>query len=287
MTRPFHLPSFPSVVLGAIVFLGLQTAAWADAPVSLAGKVYHDVLMPSSQTSSAIIVRLNADGSYNWIKQAQGSAPSYILYLLTPPPDGTYSYLRTSATTGVLSLSGTTTSRTLIFATATNGGVDSGVGYGTFELTDNPESSTAPLLNCSMLGRVGPGQSLTAGFIVSGTIKREFLIRVVGPSLTRFGVSGVWADPDFNTYTTVADTSPFSFPNGHYGDWSVAPDPSLPPVAGLAKIFATVGAFPLDPGSKDAVQLIKLSPGAYTVVATTKNSADPGGAVLIEIYALP
>ena len=49
---------------------------------------------------------------------------------------------------------------------------------------------------------------------------------------------------------------------------------------------ASIGAFPLLVGSKDAVEVGLFAPGAYTVVASAQ-TGDPGGETLIEVYLLP
>jgi hypothetical protein len=140
--------------------------------------------------------------------------------------------------------------------------------------------------NISMRGSVTPGRPLIAGFVVPGaagaptTQSRDLLVRVVGPGLTQFGVAGAWADPDFsvqglgvaNTFSTEA----------HAADWSANSDAT----ATLEKISAFVGAFPLNRGSRDAVSVLRVIPGSYTIVASPA-AGDPGGEALIEVYVLP
>jgi hypothetical protein len=50
----------------------------------------------------------------------------------------------------------------------------------------------------------------------------------------------------------------------------------------LNRIGARVGAFALDNGSKDAVVLIDLPPGAYS--AQIKSADAAGGVALVEVY---
>ena len=153
---------------------------------------------------------------------------------------------------------------------------------------------------------------MIVGFVVPGTPvpeysdhvtsphanQRDVLIRAVGPSLVAFGVANVCADPDFALHRSDGPTylgpfSPFQF---HYPDWSsierpgaAGPRTRTPNPAGMAafkKIFAQVGAFPLLDDSKDAADVVRLAPGAYTVVASA-GPGDPGGEVLVEVYFLP
>ena len=109
---------------------------------------------------------------------------------------------------------------------------------------------------------------LIAGFTVSGTGNKPLLIRAVGPTLAAFGVGGTLADPKLEIYNaqgvkvTENDT------------WS----------AGLSTTFASVGAFPLTAGSRDAALLTSLPPGSYTAQI---RGADGGtGEALVEIYEL-
>ena len=54
--------------------------------------------------------------------------------------------------------------------------------------------------------------------------------------------------------------------------------------ADISDTAATVGAFPLASGSKDAAILVKLAPGEYTAHATGKLSAT--GIALVEMYVV-
>src|SRR5262249_44785537 len=124
---------------------------------------------------------------------------------------------------------------------------------------------------------------------VPGSQVRELLIRVVGPSLAPFGVAGAWADPDFQLCqgTTPVSRDSSSVSNQHhYNDWSQLDGHSADTATAFNNIFNYVGAFPLLSDSKDSADVVRLSPGAYTVVAAT-GAGDPGGEALIEVYALP
>jgi hypothetical protein len=111
--------------------------------------------------------------------------------------------------------------------------------------------------------------------------------------LSKFGVSNVWADPDFTIHR--AD-GPFFIGEFHYGDWSKVDHPAVSGpasqfpnpdgVAAFKKIFDHVGAFALLDDSKDAADVVRLAPGEYTVVASA-DPGDPGGEVLVEVYFLP
>ena len=87
------------------------------------------------------------------------------------------------------------------------------------------------------------------------------------------GVQGFLADP---TITLFEGNDPIS-DNQSWGDFL--------PNEGLAPIFQTVGAFPLESGSDDAAIVIWLAPGPYTVHLRNEDSGE--GIGLIELYDLP
>jgi hypothetical protein len=125
--------------------------------------------------------------------------------------------------------------------------------------------------NLSTRAFVGAGeQTMIAGFTVPGASARTLLIRGVGPGLARFGVPAPLANPRITLYRGTTATGYWS------EDWNANGNENIDP------IFAKVGAFPLDPASKDAVIIPTLAPGSYTVQLEAK----PGqsGTALIEIY---
>lgn len=132
-------------------------------------------------------------------------------------------------------------------------------------------SGTQRLINVSARNRVGVGDDiLIAGFTVAGAPadRKTVLIRAVGPKLTAFGVSGLLADPRLEVFNGATKV-------GENDSWD----------ASLAATFTAVGAFALDPGSKDAALLTSLPPGSYTVQV---RGADGGtGEALVEIYEVP
>jgi hypothetical protein len=72
-------------------------------------------------------------------------------------------------------------------------------------------------------------------------------------------------------------------------DWGT-PQPltssqSLGAAVDITAADTAAGAFALPPGSKDAVLLITLNPGAYSAVVTGANNTT--GAAMIEIYEVP
>ena len=152
--------------------------------------------------------------------------------------------------------------------------VDGGDGVALAEIYDAAAAgSAAQLLNVSTRGNVGAGAAaLIGGFVVAGNTPQRVLVRAIGLTLQSFGVQGALADPRLTVYrdsTIVAE-------NDNWGGADTA--------AVLAAQLA-VGAFPLPAGSKDAVLLLTLAPGAYTAQVSGVGAGE--GVALVEIYQAP
>ncbi len=132
------------------------------------------------------------------------------------------------------------------------------------------DASPSTLVNLSCRARVGTGGDvLIAGFVVRGG-PRRLLIRAVGPTLAQFGVTGFLADPRMEI--TSQATGAIVASND---DWNAA----------LAPTFASVGAFALGVGSKDAAVVVTLEPGNYTAQISGVGNAT--GVAIVEVYDLP
>ena len=282
-----------------LLALGAANLSAAMAPDSIAGKLFRESGgVGGLRNKWELSVVFSAEGSYHFLKHAGGSTltPNGGISLFTPPADGTYTYARTSDLDATIVLSepggtlfdnfpsssGTAKSFTfhLHFLTESTGLDQIGPS---FALVDPNANQSAPAINASLRGTVAAGHPLVAGFVIPGTgvaieKTRDVLIRVVGPALGQFGVTGFWADPDFQIFH---GSNP-AVAGAHFSDWAQTPF-SIDP---LLKIFALSGAFALPAISKDAVAVVRLEPGNYTVVASAA-PGDPGGEVLIEIYFLP
>lgn len=139
-------------------------------------------------------------------------------------------------------------------------------------VSESARLDNGKLVNLATRGTASSADKLIAGFVI-GEQHRRVLVRAIGPTLAQFGVTGVMSDPFVTIYK---GRTPFYF----NGDWNTRPDAGE--IAGAA---ASVGAFALPAGSKDAALLIELEPGAYTVQVEPENGA--GGAVLVEVYSVP
>lgn len=138
------------------------------------------------------------------------------------------------------------------------------------EAYDAGPSDDRKLVNLSARFHVGTDNDiLIAGFVLAGTGTRQLLVRAIGPKLASYDVPGVLANPQLTLYdggTAIAAND----------DWSTS----------LAPTFETLGAFALDPGSKDAALLVTLQAGKpYTVHVSGVNKTT--GEALVELYLVP
>jgi uncharacterized protein (DUF1800 family) len=123
------------------------------------------------------------------------------------------------------------------------------------------------LANLSTRAQVGTGANLLiSGFVIGGGAPKTILLRAIGPALTAFAVTGPLGDPVLTLF------------DAHGGllltnsGWS----------AGDAAAMASVGAFPLPAGSRDAAIVTTLAPGAYT--AQVGSTGGQTGVALLEVY---
>jgi hypothetical protein len=109
------------------------------------------------------------------------------------------------------------------------------------------------------------------------------LVRGIGPGLAAYGVGGVLANPTLAVYGAAGTLAAMN------DDWGT-PQPvttgqTTASAADLAAAAASVGAFPLAPGSADSALIVILAPGVYSAVVSGANGAT--GAALVEVYELP
>jgi len=136
--------------------------------------------------------------------------------------------------------------------------------------TDGNVGARLTAVSARMNVTLGEG-ALIAGFSIAGNVPKTMLIRGVGPTLTAFGVTGVLADPQiavFSGSTQIASND----------NWETGASTA----AQISAASAQVGEFPLPAGSKDAVLLVTLQPGIYTVVVTGVGNTT--GVALVEVY---
>jgi hypothetical protein len=160
-------------------------------------------------------------------------------------------------------------------------GHDDETGVAIVELYDVSDTAgSSRLVNISNRGFVGIGGNIMIpGFVVSEEGPRRFLVRAVGPTLKRFHVAGVLADPQLMIYkrrpgTDIDDLLLTNDTWGENGDSEA-----------IRQAATAVHAFRLDEGSADAALVVTLPPGAYTVNA--KGVGDTTGVALVEVYLMP
>ena len=151
--------------------------------------------------------------------------------------------------------------------TAVISGVNSTTGVALGEVYDLDTAAGAILSNISTRGFVATGnQVMIGGFIVQGSAMQKVLVRVLGPTLTGFGVTGALANPTLE----LRDV------NGNLIDsndnWK-----STNQIA----IMAT-GLQP--PNDLESAILRILNAGNYTVIVRGVNSTT--GVALFEVYTL-
>lgn len=139
---------------------------------------------------------------------------------------------------------------------------------------DTPVAPPGRLVNLSTRSAlVSLEDSLALGFNISGTARATLLVRGIGPALAKFGLAGALpaARLELNRGQTLLQANEgWDRPGGSAT------------AAEVAAAAASVGAFALEPGARDAALLITLDPGTYT--ATIRGLGGATGDVLAEIY---
>ncbi len=159
--------------------------------------------------------------------------------------------------------------RGAIVLRATQGGNASFDPATIFLNLDAKEKRNDRLVNLSSRLRVTGGdasRAVVAGFVVTGSSNKQILVRAIGPGLAGFGIRDALAQPRLqlrdSTGRLVAENEGWTS-NGE-----------------MIATFDRVGAFRLNPGSRDAAMLVALAPGSYTAQIT----ANGNGIALVEVY---
>ncbi len=122
------------------------------------------------------------------------------------------------------------------------------------------------LSNLSSRVHVSADHDAVAGFVVDGSASKQVLIRAVGPSLKRHGVTDAVAGAEVEVFD--ASGKAIARNDGWRGNGAVA------------TTGARLGAFALESGSEDAALLLNLEPGLYTARIRGKGQ----GTALLEVY---
>lgn len=142
----------------------------------------------------------------------------------------------------------------------------------TIDVVTVPPADAGRLVNLSIRSEAGTSdQTLIVGFAVDGSGTSgnvPLLLRGMGPSLTKYGVTEVLADPVAALYTNTE----FLASNDDWGG-----DPRIEARARQAAAFEFIST-----ESLDAALAVEPAIGGYTMQITGKGSA--GGTALAEIY---
>jgi arabinan endo-1,5-alpha-L-arabinosidase len=143
------------------------------------------------------------------------------------------------------------------------------------ECYDATETLQPRFVNVSARNYAGTAsETLIAGFAIDGNAPKRVLIRGIGPTLTRYQVTGVMPDPRLEVHTTIANQDRIIATND---EWGTEP--------GAAEAFAVSHAFNLPAGSLDAAVVVTLPAGSYTAHVAGFGGAT--GEALVEVYELP
>jgi hypothetical protein len=154
-------------------------------------------------------------------------------------------------------------------AQLTAAGGSSGAGIALVELYASRTTGEARFANVSARARTATGaDTFIAGFNVETGATRTALLRVVGPGLVQFGVTGAVSNPQLTLFRS--------------GVWIAGNDDWNRDSGATAAAFAQLGAFALPHDSKDSALLVNLVGGSYTVHATSADTSS--GVALIELY---
>jgi matrixin len=131
-----------------------------------------------------------------------------------------------------------------------------------------PGGAPSHLVNISTRMPVGTGQNvLIGGFIITGSESKTLILRAIGPSLSRAGVTGVLQDPVLELHDSAGGVLATN------DDWRDGAQSSQIQQIGLA---------PAD--SLESAILVTVAPGSYTAVVSGYN--DGFGTGLVEVYEI-
>lgn len=137
---------------------------------------------------------------------------------------------------------------------------------------------TAKFVNISTRAFCTTGNGVTiGGFVISGSARKQVLVRAVGPTLTSYGLGAneVLADPVIELHDAVNNNA------------LIATNDNVAENANAAAIVTTsarigASALALSDVSSSAL-LLTLPPGVYSFIAQGKSAA-PNGILIVEVY---
>lgn len=152
--------------------------------------------------------------------------------------------------------------------TAILSGKNNTTGVGLIEVYDQNPASTAQLTNISSRGMVGTSSNVMIAGFITAVADNRVLVRVLGPTLTQFGVTGVLGDPVLGLFDANGNT--------------IASNDNWQQSSQAAEILASGFA----PPSAAEPAIISIRPlGNTTAIVSGKNGST--GVALVEVYKLP
>ncbi|MEY2557737.1 MAG: hypothetical protein QOE34_1162 [Verrucomicrobiota bacterium] len=129
------------------------------------------------------------------------------------------------------------------------------------------EPARDSLLNVSTRARVdvGPNQEVIGGFIITGTQAKTVLIRAIGPSLAKSGITEPLPDPILELHTPGGTVTNDNWMDSQKTD------------------IQSTGLAPKD--DRESAILVTLSPGSYTAIVRG-HAEMPSGVAVVEVYDL-
>ena len=260
----------------------------ALAVVALSAPLQAQVTSPATiARTSAVVVISSGTGSLPSIGGFRISfAPTGSGYAIAPlsggvtSSAGTYSYLKTSAQAGRITLvdtaAGPGSEWTLTFQSASTAAYtltsNAGAQAGVMVFENPPPPAGGAVANMSVRAQVPLGGQIIPGLVIDGPTR--VLLRVAGPALTAFGVTGTLPNPRLTLMAgNVALIS--------NDDWSS----SASNFDNVREAATRSGAFAFSFGSRDAAIVADLSAGNYTCLVTGETGT--AGEVLLEVYRVP
>jgi hypothetical protein len=133
-------------------------------------------------------------------------------------------------------------------------------------------ATASRLANLSTFVRLRPDSGAPlSGFVITGEMKKQILIRAVGPGLRQFGLGDLLPDPVLTVFNGGGREI------AHNAGWT-----SDANALDLPRLSTQAGAFQLSADSADSALVLHLAPGSYTVAISSLASST--GTALLEIY---
>ncbi|WP_404422152.1 hypothetical protein [Nibricoccus sp. IMCC34717] len=148
-------------------------------------------------------------------------------------------------------------------------------GVALMELFDTTNAASSKIVHIGALCWAGTGNDqATFAFTLKGSAAQKVLVRVIGPTLGLYQITGAIPDPSLELYQVQNGANTLLAKNDNWDNSQTTIDTA-----------ARVGAFEILPASKDATLITTLQPGVYSLAVRSVTGA--AGRCLLEIYLVP